>query len=88
MGVISLGGGNSFGDEMRMVGLWRLVGWISSKAPRCSISSLICLMLNPYARLMEDLPEWRYGKWSDGEELYNLTNDPEEKNNLVKKGGL
>lgn len=31
---------------------------------------------------------WRYGKWSDGEELYNLTNDPEEKNNLVKKGGL
>lgn len=31
---------------------------------------------------------WRYGKWSDGEELYNLTNDPEEKNNLVKKEGL
>jgi iduronate 2-sulfatase len=32
--------------------------------------------------------KWRYGKWPDGEELYNLTNDPEEKNNLVKKGGL
>ena len=31
---------------------------------------------------------WRYGKWPDGEELYNLTNDPEEKNNLVKKQGL
>ncbi|MDE0860374.1 MAG: sulfatase [Akkermansiaceae bacterium] len=31
---------------------------------------------------------WRYGKWPDGEELYNLTNDPEEKNNLVKKDGL
>ena len=31
---------------------------------------------------------WRYGKWPDGEELYNLTNDPEEKNNLVKKRGL
>ena len=22
---------------------------------------------------------WRYGKWPDGEELYNLTNDPQEK---------
>ena len=31
---------------------------------------------------------WRYGKWPDGEELYNLTNDPEEKNNLVTKRGL
>ncbi len=31
---------------------------------------------------------WRYGKWPDGEELYNLINDPEEKNNLVKKEGL
>lgn len=28
---------------------------------------------------------WRYGKWPDGEELYNLTNDPEEKNNLAMK---
>lgn len=28
---------------------------------------------------------WRYGKWPDGEELYNLTNDPEEKNNLAGK---
>ncbi len=26
---------------------------------------------------------WRYGKWPDGEELYNLTNDPEERNNLA-----
>ena len=26
---------------------------------------------------------WRYGKWPDGEELYNLTNDPEEKRNLA-----
>ena len=28
---------------------------------------------------------WRYGKWPDGEELYNLTNDPREKNNLAGK---
>jgi iduronate 2-sulfatase len=28
---------------------------------------------------------WRYGKWPDGEELYNLTNDPEEKHNLADK---
>jgi len=28
---------------------------------------------------------WRYGKWPDGEELYNLTNDPQEKNNLAEK---
>lgn len=28
---------------------------------------------------------WRYGKWPDGEELYNLTNDPHEKNNLADK---
>jgi arylsulfatase A-like enzyme len=28
---------------------------------------------------------WRYGLWPDGEELYNLTNDPEEKNNLAGK---
>jgi len=28
---------------------------------------------------------WRYGKWPDGEELYNLTNDPEEKRNLAKR---
>ena len=28
---------------------------------------------------------WRYGKWPDGEELYNLTNDPEEKKNLAKQ---
>jgi len=28
---------------------------------------------------------WRYGKWPDGEELYNLTNDPEEKKNLAGK---
>lgn len=28
---------------------------------------------------------WRYGKWPDGEELYNLGNDPEEKNNLAGK---
>lgn len=26
---------------------------------------------------------WRYGKWPDGEELYNLQTDPEEKNNLA-----
>jgi iduronate 2-sulfatase len=28
---------------------------------------------------------WRYGKWPDGEELYNLTDDPQEKNNLAGK---
>ncbi|MEO1525155.1 MAG: sulfatase, partial [Planctomycetota bacterium] len=28
---------------------------------------------------------WRYGKWPDGEELYNLTRDPQEKNNLAGK---
>ncbi len=28
---------------------------------------------------------WRYGKWPDAEELYNLSNDPEEKNNLAGK---
>ena len=27
---------------------------------------------------------WRYGKWPDGEELYNLSVDPEEKNNVAK----
>jgi arylsulfatase A-like enzyme len=26
---------------------------------------------------------WRYGKWPDGEELYDLTKDPEEKSNLA-----
>lgn len=31
---------------------------------------------------------WRYGKWPDGEELYNLTKDPEEKNNLAGKEHL
>ena len=28
---------------------------------------------------------WRYGKWPDGEELYNLMNDPEERRNLAGK---
>ncbi|MEM8669065.1 MAG: sulfatase [Planctomycetota bacterium] len=28
---------------------------------------------------------WRYGKWPDGEELYNLRTDPQEKNNLAGK---
>jgi arylsulfatase A-like enzyme len=28
---------------------------------------------------------WRYGSWPDGEELYNLNRDPEEKNNLAGK---
>ena len=28
---------------------------------------------------------WRYGKWPDGEELYNLRTDPQEKNNLAQK---
>ena len=28
---------------------------------------------------------WRYGKWPDGEELYNLTRDPQEKRNLAGK---
>jgi len=31
---------------------------------------------------------WRYGKWPDGEELYNLRNDPREKNNLAQKEHL
>ncbi len=31
---------------------------------------------------------WRYARWPDGEELYNLTNDPEEKNNLAVKEGF
>ncbi len=26
---------------------------------------------------------WRYGRWPDGEELYNLLNDPSEKRNLA-----
>ncbi|MEM9658064.1 MAG: hypothetical protein AAF961_06860 [Planctomycetota bacterium] len=26
---------------------------------------------------------WRFGKWPDGEELYQLTDDPEEKRNLA-----
>ena len=26
---------------------------------------------------------WRYGKWADGEELYRLVDDPQEKNNLA-----
>ena len=28
---------------------------------------------------------WRYGLWPDGEELYNLIDDPEEKQNLASK---
>ena len=32
--------------------------------------------------------KWRYGKWHDGEELYNLTNDPEEKVNLAGRANL
>ena len=32
--------------------------------------------------------KWRYGKWHDGEELYNLTNDPEEKVNLANRDNL
>ena len=28
---------------------------------------------------------WRYARWPDGEELYNLANDPHEKRNLVGK---
>ena len=27
--------------------------------------------------------KWRYGKWPDGEELYDLTRDPHERRNLV-----
>ncbi len=27
---------------------------------------------------------WRYAKWPDGEELYNLANDPSEKKNLAR----
>ena len=28
---------------------------------------------------------WRYGKWPDGEELYDLKVDPHEKHNLAEK---
>jgi iduronate 2-sulfatase len=28
--------------------------------------------------------KWRYGKWPDGEELYDLTKDPHERHNLLK----
>ena len=31
---------------------------------------------------------WRYSKWPDGEELYNLKSDPQEKNNLARKEHL
>ena len=31
---------------------------------------------------------WRYGKWPDGEELYNLKKDPGEKNNLAARPDL
>ena len=31
---------------------------------------------------------WRYAKWPDGEELYNLNSDPEEKQNLAGKSHL
>lgn len=31
---------------------------------------------------------WRYGKWPDGEELYDLTKDPEEKNNLARNANV
>lgn len=31
---------------------------------------------------------WRYGKWPDGEELYNLTKEPEEKDNLAGREDL
>jgi arylsulfatase A-like enzyme len=31
---------------------------------------------------------WRYGKWPDGEELYDLTADPKEKHNLASQSGL
>ncbi len=31
---------------------------------------------------------WRYGKWPDGEELYNLTEDPGEKNNLAGRANV
>ncbi|MCH2388981.1 MAG: hypothetical protein MK240_12340, partial [Opitutales bacterium] len=27
---------------------------------------------------------WRYGKWPDGEELYDLTRDPQEKRSLAE----
>jgi arylsulfatase A-like enzyme len=27
--------------------------------------------------------QWRYGKWPDREELYDLKNDPDEKQNLA-----
>ena len=32
--------------------------------------------------------KWRYAKWEDGEELYDLTQDPEEKVNVIKREGL
>ena len=32
--------------------------------------------------------KWRYAKWHDGEELYNLTRDPEEKVNLASRENL
>jgi len=32
--------------------------------------------------------KWRYARWHDGEELYNLTNDPEEKINLASRENL
>ncbi|MDC0157496.1 sulfatase [Verrucomicrobia bacterium] len=31
---------------------------------------------------------WRYGKWPDGEELYDLAKDPQEKKNLAQKEHL
>ena len=30
---------------------------------------------------------WRYGKWPDGEELYDLRKDPQEKSNLAHGKG-
>lgn len=32
--------------------------------------------------------KWRYAKWEDGEELYDLIKDPEEKVNVIKREGL
>ena len=32
--------------------------------------------------------KWRYGKWPDGEELYDLTNDPAEKHNLAGRSEM
>ncbi|MCP4728960.1 MAG: hypothetical protein GY872_02685 [Roseibacillus sp.] len=31
---------------------------------------------------------WRYARWPDGEELYNLADDPAEKRNLAGKDHL